>query len=315
VLESLSVLSRGRSFRTSQAAELTGSGGQSYRVFAEGSDKDDGTHRLGLERHKGHWKARLDGTDVRQLSQLSRLLPTVVMEPDSHLLVGGVPEYRRKYLDWGMFHVEPGFLELWRNFSKALKQRNAALRNGQTDILDSLDEVTARYGSELGAIRVRHAKKVAERIEEMLETLKSRVRSVEIRYQKGWKGDQYLDSLNHCRSRDLERNTTTSGPHRADLNLLCNGVPARAVLSRGEQKAFAAAMLLTQADLLEEANRRPVLLLDDLVSEFDHEHFVSVLGKALSGARQVWVTGTEVPALEMGHKMFHVEQGQVRELV
>ena len=312
VLESLSVLSRGRSFRTSQATELAGSQGPVYRIFAEGSDMEGGVHRFGLERNKGNWKARLDGSDVRQLSQLSRFLPTVVMEPDSHQLVGGVPEFRRKYLDWGMFHVEHRFLEVWKNFSKALKQRNAALRRGKEDVLDSIDDVLARYGSELGQIRQQHAERVAERIEEMLEILKSRVRSVETQYKKGWKTETYLESLQSYRVRDLDRGTTTTGPHRADLNLLCNGVAARAVLSRGEQKALAAAMLLTQADMLEEAGRRPVLLLDDLVSEFDQEHFESVLFKSLEGGRQVWVTGTEVPALDVDHTMFHVEQGKVR---
>ena len=312
VLESLSVLSRGRSFRTNQATELTGDQGATYRVFAEGTDIEGGIHRFGLERNKGHWKARLDGKDVGQLSQLSRFLPTVVMEPDSHQLVGGVPEFRRKYLDWGMFHVEHRFLDIWKNFSKALKQRNAALRRGKEDVLDSIDDVLARYGEELGEIRQKHAERVAERIEEMLKILKSRVRSVETQYTKGWKTESYLESLHSYRARDLDRGITTTGPHRADLNLLCNKVPARAVLSRGEQKALAAAMLLTQAEMLEEAGRRPVLLLDDLVSEFDQEHFDSVLAKSLEGGRQVWVTGTEAPVLKVDHKMFHVEQGMVR---
>ncbi len=315
VLESISLLSRGRSFRTSQASELTGGEGRFYRAYAEGVDASGISHKLGLQRQGGHWMARLDGSDVRQLSQLSRMLPTVVMEPDSHLLVGGVPEYRRKYLDWGMFHVEHGFLELWRNFSKALKQRNSALRRGNTDVLDSLDDVLARYGTELADFRQRHADRVASRMEEMLQALKSRVQSVEIRYQRGWKSESYLESLEKHRERDLERCTTTTGPHRADLHLLCGGNPARAVLSRGEQKAFAAALLLSQADLLEEAGRKPLLLLDDLVSEFDREHFQTVLAKALNGRRQVWVTGTEIPGLDMPHKMFHVEQGVVRELV
>ena len=315
VLEAVSLLSRGRSFRTKQASELTGGEGRSYRVFAEGADASGTNHRLGLQRQGGNWKARLDGAVIKQLSQLSRVLPTVVMEPDSHLLVGGVPEYRRRYLDWGMFHVEPGFLDLWRNFSKALKQRNSALRRSQTDVLDSVDDVLARYGSELAEFRKRHAQKVSERMEDMLKALKTRVQSVEIRYQKGWKADSYLASLQKRRSRDLERCTTTSGPHRADLNLLCDGVPARAVLSRGEQKAFAAAMLLTQANLLSEAKRKPVLLLDDLVSEFDRDHFLTVLDKSLEGEYQVWVTGTDVPVLDAGHKMFHVEQGSIRELV
>lgn len=315
ILEALSVLSRGRSFRTSQPGELTGPLDNTFRVFAESSDTEGHKHRIGLERSGSHWKGRVDGNDVRQLSQLSLLLPTVVMEPDSHLLVGGAPENRRKYLDWGMFHVEHGFLELWRNFSRALKQRNAALRSGQENVLDSIDEVLAEYGNQLGHLRERHADKVSGLITGMLFDLKARVQNVEIHYEKGWKDESYLQALQTRRKRDLERGATGAGPHRADLRLLSNGVLARTVLSRGEQKAFAAAMLLTQVKLLGLADKNPVLLLDDLVSEFDKEHFEAVLDKSVKAGCQVWVSGTGEPNFERDHKVFHVEQGRVKELV
>ena len=99
------------------------------------------------------------------------------------------------------------------------------------------------------------------------------------------------------------------------MHFTCDGVPARAVLSRGEQKAFAAALLLTQVELLLGKGIRPVLLLDDLVSEFDREHFFAVLEKALSTGVQTWITGTTDPGLDRDHTMFHVEQGTVREML
>ena len=134
ILESLVVLSRGRSVRTTQAAELVGPGSDTFRVFALAETGSGIEHRLGLERSGKRWRGRKDGADLSQLSQLTRCLPLVLMEPDSHLLVSGSPEVRRRYLDWGMFHVEPGFLDTWRNFSKSLKQRNAALRRNQVKI-------------------------------------------------------------------------------------------------------------------------------------------------------------------------------------
>ena len=124
VLESLVVLSRGRSFKTNQANELTGPEGDSFRVFAETVNHSNKITRMGLERSGKHWRARKNGKDLSQLSQLTRDLPVVMMEPNSHLLVSGPPETRRKYLDWGMFHVEQEFLGTWRRFSKILKQRN-----------------------------------------------------------------------------------------------------------------------------------------------------------------------------------------------
>lgn len=315
VLEAITVLSRGRSFRTSQPAELTGPDSTAFRVFAEISDEAGKTHRAGLERSAKHWRGRLDGEDLRQLSQLTRLMPTVLLEPDSHLLISGPPEIRRRYLDWGMFHVEHDFLEAWRNYARALKQRNSALRHQQLEVLDSLEEVLAELGTRLNTLRVRYAEAVSERLDPALDELKARVRAVGIRYQPGWSGESLLEALRGRRARDIERGQTGSGPHRADLSLMCGSASARTVLSRGEQKAVAAALLLIQAELLKTAGKQPVLLFDDLVSEFDRSHFEVVLGKALENGGQLWLTGTECPDLPGPCKMFHVKQGIIEELV
>lgn len=278
-------------------------------------DDKGSVSRLGLERTGSNWRGRLDGVDVKQLSQLTRLLPLVLLEPDSHLLVSGPPEIRRKFLDWGMFHVEHGFLDVWRRYSKALKQRNAALRRAQVDLLDSLDSVLADYGSQLSVLRSRQVDMVSAGIGEMLEKLKTRVGLVEMEYQNGWGSDTYLQSLVSKRESDLERGMTATGPHRGDIRLICDGIAAKVVLSRGEQKAFAAAMLLTQAEMLRAKGQKPVLLFDDLESEFDREHFDSVLNMAVRSGAQVWVTGTSKPKVKHDGKMFHVEQGELRELL
>ncbi|MBT8040633.1 MAG: DNA replication/repair protein RecF [Xanthomonadales bacterium] len=315
VLEAISVLSRGRSFRTPHASELTGPEERAFRVFAQIRDPGGTEHRIGLERSSSHWRGRIDGSDVRQLSQLSKLLPLVVLEPDSHLLVSGPPDTRRRFLDWGMFHVERGFLEEWRAFSRALKQRNSALRAQHEDVLDSVDDVLARHGMRLDAMRKAHADQLSGKIDAALDALKARIQRVELSYLPGWKGESYAEALVARRSRDLDRGNTGVGPHRADLGIVCDGVTARTVLSRGEQKALAAAMLVTQAELMKEHGQQPVLLLDDLASEFDREHFDAVLTHVLSLGGQAWVTGTEKTPLNTPHSVFHVEQGAVQELV
>jgi DNA replication and repair protein RecF len=72
---------------------------------------------------------------------------------------------------------------------------------------------------------------------------------------------------------------------------------------------------LVQAELLKSAGKRAVLLFDDLVSEFDRAHFEVVLAKAMDFGAQVWITGTERPEFTEPCKVFHVEQGRVKELV
>ena len=315
VLEALVVLSRGRSFRTTQAAELIGPDSDTFRVFAVAESDRGELHRLGLERSRKRWRGRKDGEDLSQLSQLTRALPLVLMEPDSHLLVSGPPDVRRRYIDWGMFHVEPAFLDTWRSFSKALKQRNAALRCKSTDVLDSIDTVLVHHGEKLDRYRRAHCESISGRIQAMLQELSTGLGDISLDYVPGWSGSNYAEQLRAGRNRDLERGVTLNGPHRADLNLGCGSTAARAVLSRGEQKVLAAALLLSQAELLQRCGRRPVILLDDLGSEFDRRHFQSVLSRALSVGSQVWVTGTRKPSLPQAAALFHVEQGMVREVV
>ena len=315
ILESLVVLARGRSFRTTQAGDLSGPKGSSFRVFAETQDDAGVTHRMGIERSGSNWRAKKDGRELNQLSQLTRYLPLILMEPNSHLLVSGPPEVRRRFIDWGMFHVEHGFLDCWRRYSKSLKQRNAALRRQQLDVLDSLDDVLVEHGSRLGTFRKSHSKDISARIHSLLQELDPGLEHLSVEYHDGWNGSSLRDSLVAGRERDLERGLSGSGPHRADLGLYHEKTPARSILSRGEQKTVAAALLMAQAEILAGLGEKPVVLLDDLASEFDRKRYERVLQAALERGAQVWVSGTRKPVIDAHHSMFHVERGLLEEVV
>jgi DNA replication and repair protein RecF len=315
ILESIVVLSRGRSFRTTQASELIGPEGQTFRVFAKTTENGTRNWKIGLERSRKNWRARKDGQDLTQLSKLTRCLPLVLMEPNSHLLVSGAPEIRRRYLDWGMFHVEQEFLQVSRGFSKILKQRNAALRSKQEDVLDSMDEVFCELGVRLGQLRQSHSEAISEAVGGLLTELSSTLERVQIEYSIGWPPGALSDSVIKSRSTDLIKGMTAYGPHRADIRLIYRESKARTILSRGEQKILAAALLLSQAEILAKQKKTPVLLLDDLASEFDDEHYESVLGRALQVGGQVWVSGTGKRETVADHAMFHVKHGEATEVV
>ena len=149
----------------------------------------------------------------------------------------------------------------------------------------------------------------------ILVDLNSKMEDIALHYQRGWSADDYLQVLRQQRSRDQERGMTTSGPHRADLGLIQGNAAARSVLSRGEQKLVAAALLLTQAELLSTIGRKPLILLDDLGSEFDDSHFDRVLHRTQAVGGQLWLTGTSREIVNSGGAVFHVEQGQVSEVL
>jgi DNA replication and repair protein RecF len=237
------------------------------------------------------------------------------MEPNSHLLISGAPDGRRRLLDWGVFHVEPAFLDTWRRYSRTLKQRNAALRDRNIRVLDSLDTLLARLGEQLNAFRVAYFEQLIFAFNGQMNAGTEELKGVTLEYHLGWKGDSLLEALSRSRKRDLEQGATSQGPHRADIVLTKEQRPIRTLLSRGEQKSFAANLLLTQARLLSSRGEAPLVLLDDLASEFDRQHVESVLESALDCGGQVWVTGTAAPTSTRRHTAFHVEHGAVQEMI
>lgn len=321
VLESLCVLSRGRSFRSNKIRQLIGPSGPSLNVFAEiqapsGTGADAKGHtRLGLERSEQSWRARCDGADLKQLSELANSLAVVVMEPNSHELINGPPEVRRRYLDWGVFHVEPAYLEAWRRYARALRQRNAALRAGDADLLPGLESVLAVSGEAMTALRERYTGELSNHLVELIPELSPDLGRVTIEYRRGWTADSLAEALELQRKRDLERCSTQSGPHRADLSVKVEGRAVRDTASRGEEKILATALVLAQARRQCETGRTPVLLLDDLASEFDLVHFESSMRVGRSLGVQMWITGVDRIDPGCDHSRFHVEHGTVRKMV
>lgn len=315
VLEALVLLSKGRSFRSGQVSALIGPENKHLQIVTTIKSQFSGSHQLGLERSAEHWVARHNGEDVAQLSELTQLLPHVLLEPGSHRLVSGPPEGRRRYLDWGVFHVKQGFLTLWRRYNRTLKQRNAALRLAEPDVVESLNPQFVSLGEQLHQAREQHAGRLTEILQHQLTQLDATLGGASLRYRKGWAGKSLEEAIRRSGQHDAEKGTTGSGPHRADLYLTLDGVPARERMSRGEQKVLTAAMILTQAQIICESEEKPVLLLDDLSSELDEAHFNKVLAAGLSLGVQTWLTGTgQLPSIAAELKdsaMFHVKHGEV----
>lgn len=321
ILEAITVLSRGRSFRSNRAAELIGDAGGSLQVFAEFSvQSSDGTtgsalFRQGIERSASGWKARLNGEDVDNLGDLATTLPVVVLEPNSHLLVSGSPDTRRRFLDWGVFHVEPEYLVAWRRYARALKQRNTALRRGQEGVIASLEAIMAPEGEAITERRARYVTALSACLASLMPTLNEAFGALELKLSPGWAGGDLAAALESSRARDLERGATQNGPHRADLEIRLKKRLIRGELSRGEQKLLATAMVLAQAQIQCDTGRVPVLLLDDLASEFDQRHLASVMQCADELGAQTWVTGVDPVPSDLPQQRFHVEHGKAQKVV
>jgi len=320
VLEALHLMAYGRSFRGRVRDGLVRNTATAVEVFVEWAEAGGRPRRAGL-RHQGQaWEGRLDGAPLGQLGDLCAALSVVTFEPGSHALVMGAAESRRRFMDWGLFHVEQEFLLLWRRYARALKQRNALLKGRQRDgQLDAWEHELDHAGTLLTQYRERYLQQLQPYLAATAQALLPEAGETELRFQPGWRREEVslADALLLARDRDLATGFTSVGPHRADWRIVQAAIPGREALSRGQAKLTALAALLAQAE--HQAAIRgdwPVVALDDLASELDRPHQRLVLQRLRDYGAQVLVTGTEPPAglADAGapHSLFHVEQGSIR---
>jgi len=321
VLEATFLLSHARSFRAGAKDALLQRGADALAVFAELRHDDGRRRRLGLGRQGVRWEARMDG-EVVSLSELVGACAVVCFEPGSHALIAGGAEERRRYLDWGVFHVEHEFIVAWRRYQRALKQRNSLLRSNtptpEALFLPWEAELDAT-ASIIDRLRELYLAALRPHIGRAMAGLLPELGQVELRYRRGWAEEAALgELLASQRGRDLARGHTTIGSHRADWSIVFEHAPLREHLSRGQEKLTALACTLAQAALYAERRGEwPIVCLDDLASELDKDHQAAVVEQLRSVGAQVLVTGTEVPeALQAGPaRVFHVEQGLLNPLL
>ena len=311
VLEAIFLLGRGRSFRTRSTERLIRHGQPRLTVF--GRTDDSPPRQAGVEvSSDGGTRARIDGANAQSLLELSGVLPVQSIDPEIHKLVDQGPERRRRWLDWLVFHVEPSFAAQWTRYTRALKQRNAALRAGAAD-LSAWDSELIRTGEAITEARQRTLSRLRPLLERNFERFGGL--GVAVGFSSGWLADTALaDALASHAERDRRQGTTTAGPHRADVLLRRQGRVARETLSRGQQKLTAVAMVVSQLRMLQDELARPAcLLLDDPAAELDTQNLRRLFDELASLRCQMIATSltAETALFQAPTATFHVEQGRV----
>lgn len=316
ILEAVQCLATGHSFRTRKPRELINHSDQTYQLTCTFVDnKTDAEHRAGLMRSRdGDVSLRLDFEDVKTQSTLTRLLPVKAITPDSLGLILDGPDTRRQFLDWGLFHVEPGFLNHWRIFRRSLSQRNQLLRNMSTDKeIDTWNSSLLPAAQAIDAARKSYLAKLEIATQVRLKKM-GVMFHVKLDYRQGW---SHSDELQQLLTNNLQYHrrmkTTTDGPHRADLLVYADNVLAKQVLSRGQLKILTYILHLSQLDvLLRERSQTAVVLCDDVNSELDEFHTNALLSQLSDLESQVFVTGVSLEKLfHFPNQRFHMEHGSL----
>lgn len=309
LLEAIYFLTTLKPLRAARLAELIRFGAERGVVSAE-MEGPGGLRRLAVQVDGAGRTAWLDGKPQERLEGYFEGLAAVCFAPDDLLLVKGSPEGRRRFLDRAAFNRWPAVLSEVRDYLRALRARNAALRTASTEVEESFREPLARAGARLLVRRRDVVAELAPRVDLAFHQISGpSAPPARIGYRPAGAIDldgteaaltgRLLDALAARSARDRDRGFTSIGPHMDELTLSLADRPARVYGSQGQQRAIVLALKIAEIENVRALlGRPPLLLLDDVSSELDPEKNRFLLGYLRSLDGQAFLTTTDARLLE-----------------
>ncbi|PIE83737.1 MAG: DNA replication/repair protein RecF [Candidatus Contendobacter odensis] len=320
LLEALYFLGWGRSFRTRQPNEMINDEASLLRVVAAMRDSEGHSMPVGVERNARTFSARVGGTTTRSLAELARRVPALLLNPDSHRLFEDGPRQRRRFMDWGLFHAEPAFADIWRRYETALRHRNAALRSGLDDrTVDAWDGELSIAAAKLDTLREAFCKALEGALLPFCSEILGQV-SITLNYRRGWPLEpfkhDFIGWLHANRTQDRRQGYTRSGPHRADFAVRITGRSPSEALSHGQQKLLIIALVLAQAMLYQQHVKDScIMLIDDLPAELDANNRQRIMQTLVALDLQLFITAIEPELLDTRGwpqaKKFYLKAGRL----
>jgi len=313
LLEAVGFLATMKSFRGATTETMIRSGASSAVIRAEG-ERDGRELLIELELGKGKTRAQINRQRLRRGSDLLGALRVTVFAPDDLALVKGGPKERRRFLDDLLVSLDPQADTILVDMERTLKHRNALLRQAHGRIsseiamtLDVWDDRLATTGQTVTERRESLVASLMPYFVEAYEDLSRRSVNLCARYQRSWQGDCLGDALKSGRSDDARRGVTLIGPHRDDLELSLEAMAARNTASQGEQRTIALALRLAGHRLVTaRLGEPPLLLLDDVLSEFDDQRSEALMLNLPQG-QAIITSATVGPAADKAERFLQFD--------
>jgi DNA replication and repair protein RecF len=322
LLESIYILSTGKSFKTKQNERIIKNTHPNFNIFAEYA-VDNFNNSIGIQKNiDGTRKIQINNSKPASIIQLASIMPTQIITTDSYKIFHDGPKARRQFIDKGLFHVDPSFMGHWRSYQKALKQRNTAIRMKlRKSEISTWDPTLTSEGIKVSKLRESYIHSLEPLINRLSTELLKDIPKISIRLDSGWeKNELFEDILARNIYSDIKAGFTKQGPHRCDLIITSgNETPIKDFLSQGQQKLLAYIINIAQSLLLEEiTKKKSVYLIDDLPSELDSisiQNIVCLLNK-ISG--QFFITAIDKNMIEglipnEKTQLFHMKHGAIED--
>lgn len=299
IVEAIQFLSLARSFRTTETSELI----KNERQFAtiEARVEEDTIHRnIVAILTPSSKKITCNKKPIRKISELSGLINVIVFEPKDALMFNDSPLVRRNFLDINLSKKSPVYLENLMTFDKLLKERNALLKednvdevqiNVVTSQLIAAEETLCRY-------RQTYINEINSLLSKIIVNIKGSKEEAHLEYYPFVKVDgDFVQNATRAYERnkesDIKHKATQIGIHREDMKMILNGKDISTHGSQGENRIAVIALKLAPYFLIEDKDKKPIVVLDDVMSELDKTHQDKLL-KFLEKLEQVFITSTKL---------------------
>ncbi|MGL4677050.1 MAG: DNA replication/repair protein RecF [Brevinema sp.] len=289
LLEGIYLLSSNRGFRTGDRKELT------KRSF-------DGFFIHGVFDGEIIERAISDKKKLLQLNQenisankLRTYNPIITFSPSDIFLATGSSETRRKFFDAAIALRDDEYNDYLSVYERALRQRNASLKKDpkHTGIWN---EALITNGAKIIEKRLSFVKLLIPKVEKLYHELAQG--KAQLTYFNNFKllqqtEDSLKEALIKSKAEDIYKKYTSKGPHRDDIGILINDLPAAKSGSQGQNRTLSFAMKIGAIEIIEETlGRKPIILIDDALLEVDPSKRLRIFEKLYHSGLQLFLTGT-----------------------
>jgi DNA replication and repair protein RecF len=326
LLEAVAMLGTGKSFRTNKDSDLIREGLE-LAVVRGDAEVRAGIVHLSCTVAKGARSIRkqytINGQSVRYARFLGSIRVVTFVPADLHL-VGGPPSLRRGLLNVALAQDDRQYYHELARYQKALQQKAALLRGvvaPDPELLAIYDATLVETGTQLILSRNHFVHAIAREAEAIAAMWTGGKERLVVRYAPNIAFEvPTAEAIAHAftmRLREVAeseriRKTTLAGPHRDDLHLSLDGSSLAAYGSQGQQRTAVLALKVAEYSVMRDrSNEAPLLLLDDVLSELDHERAAAFLA-GVGDFEQAFVTATHLPeGLPANARVYTIDRATV----
>lgn len=319
ILEAVYMAGTSRSHRGARDRDMIRIGAEESHIRMH-VDKKGNDYRIDMHLKKSRAKGiAVGGVPIRRAAELFGIVNMIFFSPEDLNIIKNGPAERRKFIDIVLSGVDGIYLNDLMQYNRCLSQRNKLLHDLYFDPslireLSVWDDMLVSFGAKIIKKRAEFIGELADIVAENHRNLTGGLEEIKVSYEPNVAADAFYDNLAAARDTDRKMKTTTKGPHRDDISLSIGDMDIRTFGSQGQQRTAALSLKLSEITVMEKKIKdRPVLLLDDVLSELDRDRQNFLLSSIRDIQTMITCTGLDEFVRNNFHadSVFHVVRGGI----